>query len=139
MNRIVLSILALLVIGSVDMNAQLGLGVIANVPFNFVAGYKSFPAGEYWVKNGPATRTITIQSRDGKVKAFALWQDTESLRPHADSSLVFTKYGDSYFLRQVWVQGNTSGTELLKTRLELQAEAKDVGTRRIIVASRSHR
>jgi hypothetical protein len=124
MNTNILRTLALLTLGTLSINAQLSRGVVAKVPFDFVAGYKSFPAGEYQLVEGPATTTITIRSRNGKTGAIVMFQRTESLQVHPKSTLVFNRYGAQYFLRQVWVEGDTSSAQLLKTPAESEAEAR---------------
>ena len=139
MKHTALKILALLAIGSVTMHAQLSRGVIAKVPFDFVAGHKSFPAGEYRITSGPARAVITIRSLDGKTGAFAMTQGTESAKAHPQSSLVFNRYGNQYFLKQVLVQGEPSGVELPKTPAELEAEARGSLARTSVTASVNRR
>jgi hypothetical protein len=36
--------------------------------------------------------------------------------------LVFDRYGDKYFLRQIWTAGNTAGLECPKTRVERETQ-----------------
>ena len=122
------------------MNAQLSQGLIAKVPFDFVAGYKSFPAGEYRVAS-QSPSVLAVRSLDGKTTGFVLSQRTESVVPPTYSRLVFNKYGDKYFLSQIWAEGITSGAELRKTPTELKASARNTGavTRTSVIASKGSR
>ena len=40
------------------------------------------------------------------------------LGTQGDTKLVFNRYGDQFFLSQVWMAGRTDGQELIKTRRE---------------------
>jgi hypothetical protein len=40
----------------------------------------------------------------------------------AESKLVFNRYGDHYFLSQIWEAGDNAGRELMKSREERQLE-----------------
>jgi hypothetical protein len=43
---------------------------------------------------------------------------TEVLTAKNKSTLVFHKYGDQYFLEQIWLAGERQGTQLLESRIE---------------------
>lgn len=75
-----------------------------NIPFDFTVGEKKLPAGEYLV--GRAQRSddiaISITARDGGSQAIRLTNATSRLNPKDKASLIFHRYGDQYFLFQVW-------------------------------------
>jgi len=51
-----------------------------------------------------------------------------AVKSHAadHGSLVFDRYGDKYFLRQIWTAGETGGLECPKSRAEKESlEAKN--------------
>jgi hypothetical protein len=99
--------------------AQAQDGMAVNVPFDFVAGGKTLPAGEYIVKISAPTRAMILISRkDATTSAFINTNPAVSLAPQAESKLVFNRYGDSYFLSQVWSEGNTQGRQLVRTARE---------------------
>jgi hypothetical protein len=63
----------------------------------------------------------------------------ESHKPANKTKLVFNRYGDQYFLSEIWVEGATRGRELPKTGREKEMARefaqKDVQRRVEIVAS----
>jgi hypothetical protein len=72
----------------------------ATVPFNFNVGDRWVPAGTYiMTSNMSNPKVIFIRSKDGKV---ALLSVTQSEFRRSDAGrLVFTKYGDQYFLHEI--------------------------------------
>src|ERR1700723_2839826 len=74
-----------------------------NIPFDFVAGKTQLPAGEYTVKvAGPANTVILVSRKDSNASAFLVTNAAVSAEPQSESKLVFNRYGDRYFLSQVW-------------------------------------
>jgi hypothetical protein len=137
MNNNVLRILALVAIGSITMTAQLSRGLVAKVPFDFAAGYKSFPAGEYSVSPGPAQGIVAVRSLDNKTTGFVMSQRAESPKAPAKSSLVFNRYGDRYFLSRARVAGETSSALLVKSPTEMEAARKAAAAEESVMASES--
>ena len=86
--------------------------VSCKIPFSFTVNGKTLPEGSYRVSTGAGTLLIRGFSNG----AFALTNPVESNKPGA-ARLVFHKYGDQYFLRQVWT-GAGSGRELPQPRLQ---------------------
>jgi hypothetical protein len=90
-----------------------------NIPFDFVAGNTQLPAGEYTVQVSAPTHSIILISRkDSATSAFINTNAAVSSQPQSESKLVFNRYGDRYFLSQVWEQGNSEGRQLLKSARE---------------------
>jgi hypothetical protein len=90
-----------------------------NVPFEFVAGNKTLPAGEYAVKTvGPTHALILVGGANADSSAFLNTQAVIANQPQIESKLVFNRYGDRYFLTQVWTVGNSSGRQLIKSSRE---------------------
>jgi hypothetical protein len=93
----------------------------ATVPFSFVVGNKTMPAGEYRVREESALGTMLIQ---GAGQA-TLNVTTPVQGPrHGDNQarLVFRVYGDRYFLSQAW-DGGEKGAEFYMTRSERELTA----------------
>ena len=117
--------------------------VIANVPFAFTAGNKTLPAGEYrvgnWIKG---YGTLLIQRTDGSAATFAGSNTKESNTPQTQTKLVFHRYGDRYFLSQVWVEGSARGRQLPKSKEEKQQEqllARNETRDQVTIAARGSR
>ena len=98
---VVLTMTCLLGLG-ISAHAQDASGVIVKVPFEFVAGGKTLPAGTYTVgRLSPSIHpALLIESKDNGV--FALVLPTV---PAGDSAghtdLNFERVGDKYFLSKV--------------------------------------
>ena len=113
------SILAILVVllTAVAAHAQ-QTKVIATVPFNFVAGDRTYPAGDYsFSNNGPVLQIANVEQA---TSAITMSQACESVLPSADTKLVFHRTGGYYILRQIWVAGNSRGRELPRSHTEVQ-------------------
>lgn len=93
--------------------------MVANVPFAFTAGDKTLPAGEYRVEKAPhSDLTLMIRSADGKEGMFVSALPAETRKPQTQSKLIFHRYGNRYFLSQVWVAGHSQGRQLHESAKE---------------------
>jgi hypothetical protein len=91
-----------------------------DVPFEFTDGRSVFPAGKYTIRPiaGAAKAGISITSEDGDASVFHLCFNAEVTMPKNQTSLVFNRYGDAYFLSQVWTAGETIGLQLPQSSRE---------------------
>ena len=93
--------------------------VIASVPFEFSVGYKSMPAGEYSVQTiVSASDGLLIQSTDGKISALRLSDTTHTSKEKPHARLVFHRYGERYFLAEVWNGVDNTGSKLRQSQEE---------------------
>jgi hypothetical protein len=92
--------------------------VVAAIPFEFSVGYKTMPAGEYSVMSIPNSNGLLIQSADGKTSALRLSNAVDSDKTQSHARLVFHRYGERYFLAEVWNGSDKTGRELTKTQEE---------------------
>jgi len=102
-------------------NAQLSYPIKAKIPFDFSVGNKKLAAGEYTFSrlSGIAdNRTMLVRSEDSSTRMFQSTLVAQVLTPKNESILVFHKYGDQYFLEQIWTSGEQEGTELSESRSE---------------------
>lgn len=102
-------------------NAQLSNPVKAKIPFDFNVGEKKLPAGEYTfrrVSDFFDNRTMSVNNVDGSVHLFQSTFEAQVVTPKDQSVLVFHKYGDQYFLEQIWLSGDLEGTQLPESRAE---------------------
>jgi len=112
--------------------AQSGSGLRANVPFDFTVAGKSFAAGHYSITRASQTSgdlVLDINSLDQHARAFPITTRLQTQTPRDQSVLIFHRYGDEYFLAQVWAAGSTTGRAFTKSRRErqLQQEQQQVG------------
>src|SRR5690242_10347839 len=102
-------------------NAQ-SLYVKANVPFNFVVDKDTLPAGNYSIRsinNESGGRTLVIQSGTKALK-LTTPDIADKLEAAQKTHLLFHRYGDEYFLAQIWVQGEKVGRHFRMSRREAE-------------------
>src|ERR1700741_4526799 len=106
-NKIFL-ILSLLIIGGVTAQAQLESDTMidANIPFQFVVGNKTLPAGKYVIRpvddSESATNAILIRSADGKMSAVFNTQNAGQADVAKQSEVIFDNIGGTYFLSKIF-------------------------------------
>jgi len=104
-------------------NAQSSAKIVADIPFEFSVGYKALLAGEYSVKTVPTSgNALMIQSADGNTSALRLSQETGRMKDKTHARLVFHRYGERYFLAEVWNGVDRTGRQLLKSQEESAIE-----------------
>ena len=107
----------------VSANAQSSNRVVAEIPFQFTVGDRAMPSGKYAIK---ATNVqgiaLIIQSADAKSAAVRLTNSMEPTKANERAKLVFHRYGERYFLAEVWSGGSNTGRELVKSRQERAIE-----------------
>jgi len=103
----------------------------ATVPFNFVAGDRAYPAGDYTI----GADGVVLKITNGEKTELMLSQACESVTPSTDTKLVFDHMGGNYFLRQIWVAGNSRGRELPRSHSEMQLAQNHEKTESVIVAA----
>jgi hypothetical protein len=101
-------------------NAQSSGMVVSNVPFEFVVGDNTLPAGEYRITRSLGN-ALTIRTADANAAAIRI---TNDIQPGKDrhARLVFHRYGDRYFLAEVWSGAGDMGRQLTKSRQERAIE-----------------
>ena len=92
-----------------------------NIPFDFAFGEKKLPAGKYAI--GRALQNsddiaMSISDDNGRSKAIVLSNSITKLDGVKKNTLVFHRYGDQYFLVQVWAAGAATGREFPTSKLE---------------------
>ena len=90
-----------------------------NIPFAFTVANRTFPAGDYSVRRSIQGATVVMELRDAGNKRIYLTTDAVQSRDiQPKSMLVFHRYGEQYFLSQVWIEGRSAGQALRKTGAE---------------------
>ena len=104
----------------VSAQAQSAKTVVSNVPFEFIVGDQTLPAGEYHI-NRSLGNALRIQTSDPAASASRLTNEIQS-RNNKRARLVFHRYGERYFLAEVWTGAGDVGRQLLKSRQERAIE-----------------
>lgn len=117
-NFAIFGLFVLLAIASAQ--AQTPSRTEVNIPFDFSAGKASLKAGVYTVKRARGNALI-IRSSDGKSTALLNAPLTLGSRDSKSGQrLVFNKYGDQYFLSQIWLTVD-AGRQLFPSDGEIKA------------------
>jgi hypothetical protein len=95
--------------------------VRANVPFDFAVGNKQLPAGHYTFFTEP-NETVVIRSTE--YKATILSRTEEGGSKGYLSRLVFDKYGDQYFLREIRCPSVAINVVIPPSKLEKQVRVQ---------------
>ncbi len=106
-------------------NAQLSIPIRAKVPFDFNVGDKKLPAGEYTfsrLSGFSDNKVISVSGADAGAHVFQSTFAAHVLTPKDKSTLVFHKYGDQYFLEQIWSGGEQAGSQVPESRSERTIE-----------------
>ena len=116
--------------------AQAQTNVKADIPFDFVVGNQSMPAGEYIVApSGFGSQAILIRSDDGKATAVTVTNPCVSANPSDKTKLVFRHLAGQYFLSQIWTEGNSSGRELRKSKTEIRLAKNSDKSGEVVLAA----
>ena len=93
--------------------------VVANIPFQFTAGQMTLPAGEYKVQRmNDDSSALLVRSTDGNEATIVMTFAASVNAPQTQTKLIFHRYGNHYFLAQVWTAGSTRGRALTKSAKE---------------------
>jgi len=84
------------------------------VPFEFTAGNVQLPAGEYDVTTvGPwGGTTLSVHNVNSNAATLVLSISCRSQKPTANAKLVFYRYGQQYFLAEVWNRNSSLGNQI---------------------------
>lgn len=115
----------------VSAKAQAKLKLTADVPFDFEVGETTFAAGEIIVRRiSQNQNTLLVTTANGDQNQLRLTYPIRADEIQADGKLVFQRYGNRYFLTEVWVPGRQTGRQLSESNslMALQREMLDYVT-----------
>lgn len=114
---IMLSVLGVLT--SVSAHAQAGKQFTVTIPFNFYVAGKTLPAGQYHIgRSTEDAEGLVLRGTDRRTGVFVLTRGIQNEEVQRESRLIFRRYGDQYFLGEVWISGRSTGRELPSSRIE---------------------
>jgi hypothetical protein len=96
--------------------------VRANIPFDFSVGGKHLAAGNYSFVS-ESNDTIVIRNYKDQSEVLSKNFDTERTAANV-SELVFNKYGDQYFLREIQCPSIALTVEIPRSRAEKQVRSQ---------------
>jgi hypothetical protein len=89
------------------------LHVVADIPFDFRSGSEMMPAGRYDIQT-LSNHILVVRGATQNRSQILLAIATAAPQSSDHGKLVFHRYGNKYFLYQVWSAGEASGFELPK-------------------------
>lgn len=107
----------------------------ANVPFDFIIGNQTLRAGQYRVDQVKVPGAVVITCSDCKGTAIALGPALHSFISRNEARLVFHRYGDTYFLVEVWGP-DQDGRQIPRSRQEQELTARAARPVTILAALR---
>ena len=110
--------------------------VKASIPFNFVVGDHAYTAGEYTVTSlSQGSAAIRIDNAHEAEKGITLSIACQRAQAPTQTTLVFHRLGDNYFLYQIWTEGNSSGLQFRVSKKEVQLAENHSKPELVIVAA----
>jgi len=114
----------LMLIGILAVTAEAqsvnGVSIRANIPFEFSVGDKLLPAGEYRIQQvNPSSDVVMLQIANANGEARVLVR-VQSMRARDTNrtELVFNRYGSSYFLSTLAIEGSVDAWQAPKSHAE---------------------
>jgi hypothetical protein len=118
------AVLMLAVLATLPAMGQTNRGdTIVNVPFAFRAANQTLPAGRYTITRIDETNLRFADSHGRSV--FVQTHSEEGKAPEGHGRVVFHRYGNSYFLSEVWVAAKATGRKAFPMRAEQELAATE--------------
>jgi hypothetical protein len=138
LNAIVMVLLAVVLLGAPASYAQSPAGArpVWDVPFDFVVGDQTLPAGQYTVQHGVTPGTVLVRSLDGQTSHFRIANTIQAGNSKDQSTLVFNRYGSQNFLARVWVAGRGDGVELKQSKVEREMARRGAAKETVAMKTR---
>jgi hypothetical protein len=130
---LLLLLLAVLTAGSVYAQSK----IKADIPFAFAVVDKTLPAGAYSAELGSAEPSLFLRGTENSQAVALTFAIGGGLDWNVEPKFVFRRYGEQYFLAQVWMgAGNNVGREISKSAKELSIAQKAPEPELIYVAAK---
>ena len=119
-------------------HAQIVGDLEVNIPFQFHAGNAKLPAGEYriHVVEDSDLALMEIVSADGSTSALFQVRESDANSAPAKNELIFNKYGNHYFLAELFEEGNATGSQVAESRYEKVVSHESVEAQEHVPAHR---
>ena len=117
-----LTVAGLFIMLAISAAGQITNPITFETTFSFYAGNAKMPAGSYRVSQTDFSASLlVIEDSDGSHSAFVEFTPTQSDNPHPQSDVTFKKYGKVDFLDRLWIQGQTTGVDIIPAKAEQEA------------------
>ena len=117
--RVLMSLLAAVMLGMPVIYAESEGSLSATIPFDFIVGKTTLPAGAYTVSAlGNGARTLQVRSTDFKSSIMVVTLGVHAVSAKNEPRLVFHRYGNKHFLVTVWSDYSKEGRGIPESSLE---------------------
>jgi len=107
------------------------------VPFNFIAVGTTLPAGEYDIQSlGAEEKVLVIRNRNSAESVLVFSNSAEALNASTSTKLVFHRYGNRYFLSELWVEGDKLGHQTTPSSRETEVAMDSPGSEVVLLMAR---
>jgi len=120
--------LAILLAATFGLAQSQPQSVTAQIPFEFTAAGKIFPAGQYVLSYNSVQRYVIVRGTDKGSDARVVLVTMLAAGMHSspsDAHVVFDKIGNNRFLSELWIPG-LDGLDLLSTKEKHEHEIVNV-------------
>jgi len=112
------------------------VNIRAQVPFRFMVGDQTYPAGKYAVKTLESYSNLTyIGNRSEPKSAMTLAHTISSGAPAKNTVLLFRRIGNTYFLYQFWAEGSRVGLQFRQSPEEKELATNESKVEAVSVAA----
>jgi hypothetical protein len=103
-----------------NAHAQIIGDLMVSIPFQFHVGSSRLPPGKYVIHmlDSNDLTVMEISSADGSISALFNVQSAQANQAPAKSELIFNKYGNRYFLAELFDEDNADGSRVVESRYE---------------------
>jgi hypothetical protein len=113
----------LLLAGVHQASAQVSGSIEFTTTFPFAVGSANVPAGTYTIRPDDDDPAI-LRLSGGQVAVLFATDNISTRQIPAKTEIVFKRYGDSYVLKDVWMEGSDTGAEAKSAEPERHAAAR---------------
>lgn len=116
----IMALLAVLLISSPAFAQSKGGNLVVDVPFSFTISDHTFPAGRYTVQHlaDPVLRIVGADNQN----ALVMTNRVERSARESSRKMVFHRYGNVYFLSEVWDAPVSIGRKVPRSHAEKKFE-----------------
>ena len=127
-----LLVMAIITAGVSAQAQSLQYKLTADIPFEFMVKSEKLPAGKYSISRATEASgdaVLQVRSTDGQSIVTRFTIPVFTFNPKDKGQLVFHRYGEQYFLSEVWPAGGGTGRTFPKSHQEreLERNARDNG------------
>ena len=109
----------------------------ANIPFDFQVEEVHMPAGEYTICISNVMLQMQEDGGDHR-SVFSITSRTPRLATKQKAHLLFNRYGNAYFLSQIWNSGPDDGRALQPSRREKEVASRAGSVEQATVAIKTN-